>query len=174
MGNICEDLVDKHHIWDLHLPDRWESRGITTIYSFTIHYRLLIHSEATENDLCLIQCVCTPFFTFELSLKLSCCGSLEPGRLQVMSGSPFSEKHNFFLLHGQKKAMPRLECYFVNLLYVKHLLKVRGGRFKLSVKATSWTASDWLRVCPVFSTQNMKELPSVKCAQNVFSCITNL
>lgn len=134
------ELADKHHIWDLALPDRWQGRGggggslESSLLPSTTNW--CTERESTEIYLCLIQSVCTPLFTFQLSLKQSRRRLFEPIRPQKAS-KPFPQTPPSLSAtwpNTQKSYAPTgvLLSY---LLYIKKKKKKSGvGGAKLFVK----------------------------------------
>lgn len=120
-GEICEDSADKHHIWDLHLSDHWQSRGATTIFSHPLQ------TDPLREDLELLafntECMYTILHIF--NSLWSWAAFFSPRRLQDLTHH-FRE-HLLFLLHGQKSYAPTgvLLCY---LLYIKTGFKNERGK----------------------------------------------
>lgn len=112
-GEICEDLADKHHIWDLHLPDHWQSRGATTIFSRPL--QIDPFGEGWELFVFNTECMYTILhilILFEAELLSLACKAT---RWHL---THHFREHLLFLLHGQKSYAPTgvLLCY---LLYIK-------------------------------------------------------
>lgn len=62
-----ESWSTKHHIWNVHLPDYWQSWGVAIECFCPVCYTFTDPSpNCLESLVCFIQCVCTPFFTFWL------------------------------------------------------------------------------------------------------------
>lgn len=135
------ELADKHHIWDLALPDRWQGRGggggslESSLLPSTTNW--CTERESTEIYLCLIQSVCTPLFTFQLSLKQSRRRLFEPVRPQKAS-KPFPQTPPSLSAtwpNTQKKLCPDRSATFLPTVHKKKKKKSGvGGGAKLFVK----------------------------------------
>lgn len=139
---------------------------------------VLLHINWSVPELFGITCVLYSVYVHNSShfdpLQPGCSSAPEPGRLREESHANIFRNTMvpFPATWPLRRALSQLECYVCcRLPCGKEAGKIpfwKGTeeRRRSLVRATSWTASDRLRVCPVLSrTQNMKELPSVKCAQ---------